>query len=215
MHSLRFRSWLNCSGLVALPWLLCVPAGACAGAAVYRRVDAHGRVAFQANACPAQMRQTAVEIREQPLIDPGAPAAMTSPIRMKHEADAPHRANAHPRARGTSRRASARKEEGSLSWECRASDGEVFYRHTRCPHSVPGDGVMRSTGTYVMGRGHGKRRGGHNAWSPVPVHARKVSRSEACRQINAVAAVDRDGHARDERVSVYEHDVGRDPCSGY
>jgi len=214
MHSLRFCSF-KYSGLAALPWLLCVPAGACAGAAVYRCVDAHGRVAFQANACPAQMRQTAVEIREQPLIDPGAPAAMTSPIRMKHEADAPHRANAHPRARGTSRRASARKEEGSLSWECRASDGEVFYRHTRCPHSVPGDGVMRSTGTYVMGRGHGKRRGGHNAWSPVPVHARKVSRSEACRQINAVAAVDRDGHARDERVSVYEHDVGRDPCSGY
>ena len=81
MHSLQFCSF-KYSGLVALPWLLCVPAGACAGAAVYRCVDAHGRVAFQANACPAQMRQTAVEIREQPLIDPDAPAAMTSPSRI-------------------------------------------------------------------------------------------------------------------------------------
>jgi hypothetical protein len=176
-------------------------------------VDARGQIAFQANACPAQMRQTAIELREQPLIDPGAPAGTASPIRMKHQADAPHRANAHPRAHHASRHASARKEE-PLSWECRASDGEVFYRHTRCPHSVPGDGLMRSTGTHVIGRGHAKRRG-HNAWSPLPVHARKVPRSEACRQINAVAAVDRDGHARDEQVSVYEHDVGRDPCSGY
>lgn len=213
MPSPRFRSWLNCSGLAALPWLLCVSAGACAGA-VYRCVDAHGQVAFQANACPARMRQTAVEIREQPLIDPGAPAAMISPIRMKHEAGAPHRARAHPRMRGVSRRASGHKKKEPLSWECRAGDGEIFYRHTRCPHSVPGDGVMRSTGTYVTGRGHGKRRG-RNAWSPVSVHARKVPRSEACKQINAVAAVDRDGHAHDERISAYEHDVGRDPCSGY
>ena len=102
-----------------------------------------------------------------------------------------------------------------MSWECRASDGEVFYRHARCPHSVPGDGVMRSTGTYAISRGRGKRGGARDAWSPVPLHARKVSRAQACRQINAVAAVDRDGSARDERASAYEHDVGRDPCDGY
>ncbi|HJU09047.1 MAG TPA: hypothetical protein VJ727_11275 [Rhodanobacteraceae bacterium] len=43
----------------------------------------------------------------------------------------------------------------------------------------------------------------------------KISRDEACRAINATAASRRDGHARDEQVSVYEHNLGRDPCHGF
>jgi hypothetical protein len=46
------------------------------------------------------------------------------------------------------------------------------------------------------------------------VTSREIPRDEACRQINAVAADGRDGHARDEQVSVYEHNLGRDPCVG-
>lgn len=210
MPSLGFRSWLTFSGLVAPLLLLCVAACARAGVA-YKCVDAHGQVAFQANACPAQARQTALKLRGQPLIDPDAPAAPTRTT--GRGIDAAHRIRGHARPHHASGPTRARKQP--TSWECRVSDGEVFYRHTRCPHSVPGDGVMRSAGVYVVGRGQGKRRGGRNAWSALTVHARKVSRSEACKQINAVAAVERDGSARDERASVYEHDLGRDPCAGY
>jgi hypothetical protein len=74
---------------------------------------------------------------------------------------------------------------------------------------------MRSEGTYALHRGSGGRSHARSAWDPVPVHGRKVPRGEACRQINAVAAVERDGSARDEQVSVYDHNLGRDPCAGY
>lgn len=202
-HSRR-PGWL---GPFTAACLLLIAGGVHAGA-IYKCVDAHGQVAFQANACPARTRQTAVDVREQPLIDPDAP--VVAPMKQK---SGTQRAHARPRPHRASRRARARKEP--LSWECRAADGEVFYRHTHCPHSVPGDGVMRSGGTYALRRGGGSRSRARSAWDPVPVHARKVPRSEACRQINAVAAVERDGSARDERVSVYEHDLGRDPCAGF
>lgn len=187
-------------------------AGTASADTIYRCVDASGAVAFQAVPCAAHDAQTAMQVRGQPLIDGEAPdsppARLTSPA---YDTDAFFRGSrGHVRTRAGSKR----KRAQATSWECRAADGEVFYRHTHCPHSVPGDGVMRSTGSYVVRRGRG-RRGGHDAWSPVAVHARKVSRSEACRRINAVAAVERDGSRRDERTSAYEHDLGRDPCAGY
>lgn len=206
----RHSRYAGCLGRCAGPLLLLIAGGVHAGA-IYKCVDASGQVAFQANACPAQARQTALDIREQPLIDTDAPAAEPMPV--QHERGALRRERARHYPHGASVRARARKEP--TSWECRAGDGEVFYRHARCPHSVAGDGVMRSAGVYVVGGGKGKGRARHNAWSPLTVHARKVPRGEACKQINAVAAVERDGSARDERVSAYEHNVGRDPCSGY
>lgn len=207
-HSMRAGRLGRC----AIALLLLMAGGVHAGA-IYQCVDAGGQVAFQANACPAQARQTALEVRGQPLIDPDARAVAPMRTPGRPAAAAAHRSRGYPRAHRASGRVRARKQPSS--WECRASDGEVFYRHARCPHSIAGDGVMRSAGVYVVGRGKGKRRGGHDAWSPLTVHARKVSRSEACKQINAVAAVERDGSARDERASAYEHDLGRDPCAGY
>jgi hypothetical protein len=199
-------------GRCAIPLLLLI-AGAAHASAIYKCVDAGGQVAFQANACPAPTRQTALELRGQPLIDPDARAVAPMRTPGHPAAAATHRSRGYPRAHHASGRVRARKQPSS--WECRASDGEVFYRHARCPHSIAGDGVMRSSGVYVVGRGKGKRRGRHDAWSPLTVHARKVSRSEACKWINAAAAVERDGSARDERASAYEHDLGRDPCAGY
>ena len=101
-----------------------------------------------------------------------------------------------------------------MSYECRAGDGEVFYRHSHCPGTVKGDGVARfgmdttQTSSY---RGHARDTG---AWGAVKVAARKIPREEACRRINALTASDRDGHERDEQVSVYDHNTGRDPCEG-
>ena len=192
------------AGLLALLMTAEVHAGA-----IYKCSDASKAPVFQATPCAANVRQAVMHVRGQPLLDAEAPA----PPMVR----APHAGRAWPgksllRRRGGPRHVRAAQ---ATSWECRAADGEVFYRHAGCPHSVPGDGVMRSGGTYALHRGSGGRSRTRSAWDPVPVHARRVSRSEACKQINAVAAVDRDGHARDERVSVYEHDVGRDPCSGY
>lgn len=192
--------------------LLLLIAGEANAGAIYKCMDAGGGVAFQATACDAGATQTTVQVRGQPLIDADAPAW---PAARSAGASKSRKLSGGSRRRGRVHRASLRKQAAqATSWECRAADGEVFYRHSRCPHSVPGDGVMRSGGAYAIRHGKGKR-GGRDAWSPLSVHARKVPRSEACRRINAVAAVERDGSARDERASVYEHDLGRDPCAGY
>lgn len=192
--------------------LMLLIAGNATAGAIYKCVDASGAIAFQAAPCVAPAAQTAMQVRGQPLLDADAPASAIAEVSLPAQESAAsfRRSRAHTPAR----RGSHRKRAQTTSWECRAADGEVFYRHTRCPHSVPGDGAMRSDGAYAVTRGRTSRSRARSAWDPVPVHARKVSRLEACRQINAPAAVDRDGHARDEQVSVYEHDLGRDPCSG-
>ncbi|HKZ09172.1 MAG TPA: hypothetical protein VJL61_00535 [Rhodanobacteraceae bacterium] len=98
-----------------------------------------------------------------------------------------------------------------MSWECRAADGEVFYRHTRCPSSIVGDGVVR-TG-YAEKQARQNTRARHNAWSRVRVHGTRIPRAEACRRIDSASAAVRDGHLRDANVSTYDHLMGRDPCS--
>ncbi|MGH8125934.1 MAG: hypothetical protein ACREPK_08810 [Rhodanobacteraceae bacterium] len=99
-----------------------------------------------------------------------------------------------------------------MSWECRAADGEVFYRHKHCPSSVPGDGVVRSHYTEKMSSGHSRRR--RNGWGRVRVHGVRITRAEACRRIHSAGAAARDGHLRDATVSTYDHLMGRDPCIG-
>lgn len=179
---------------------------------VYRCGDAPGAVAFQATPCAEQTRQTVMAIRQQPLIDPGAPVAVMAPAGI-------HAGMAHPpgtrsRERRDHRRVRARKQP--TSWECRASDGEVFYRHSRCPRSIEGDGVVRGDGRYLQSA-HARSRGSRvlDAWGSLPVSGHPVARADACKQINGAGSAGRDGSAHDEQVSVYEHDLGRDPCNGY
>ncbi|MBS0433065.1 MAG: DUF4124 domain-containing protein [Proteobacteria bacterium] len=212
-HAFVSRIWRR----VAAAVLLLVAAHGARAASVFKCVDAHGAIAFQATPCNEGARQASVEIHEQPLIDPDAPVRAPDSLA---GASNRHGQASKSRERGgrNTRTASnhGRKQKPEVSYECRASDGEVFYRHAKCPASVPGDGIARfgveqpSTASH---RGRSRSRGG--AWSAVRVTARKVSREEACRAINAVAADGRDGHARDEQVSVYDHDLGRDPCGGY
>jgi len=190
--------------------LVLLVAGATHAGDVYQCVDAKGALAFQATPCAAHSGQTVMRIREQPLMDSEASRSFVFPGRDAGASSVGPRKPFH--ARAASPRSGAKR---ATSWECRAADGEVFYRHSHCPHSVSGDGVMRSTGTYAISRGRGGRTRTKSAWDPVPVHASKVPRAVACEQINAVAAVERDGSARDEHVSAYAHDLGRDPCIGY
>lgn len=84
----------------------------------------------------------------------------------------------------------------TMSHECRTADGEVFYRHGGCPKSLAGNDVSA-----------GARRGRGSATTAVFDLA--LPRAEVCRRL---AARGRAAHARDERVSTYERNAGRDPC---
>ena len=184
------------------------------GASIFKCVDASGTVAFQDTACVKQATQNEVDVRGQPLIDPTAPPYLADVSHESVRGGTHDRKHADGRARASLHRPHEDKER--VSYECRATDGEVFYRHARCPHSVSGDGIARfgsdQSRTGSRHGGHGSRAG---AWGSVSVTSREIPRDEACRRINAAGADGRDGHARDEQVSVYEHDLGRDPCSGY
>ncbi|MGH8215767.1 MAG: DUF4124 domain-containing protein [Rhodanobacteraceae bacterium] len=178
-------------------------ATAAQAASIYKCVAADGRLAFRDTPCATDARQTKFKLTGLPLMDPGAPrhavATRTS------------RSYAHRHTRRVS--AIQRAHKQAMSWECRAADGEVFYRHTRCPGSVTGDGVVRwrepSPGSQSK-----KSRYRRNAWGSVPVHGVKIPRVEACRRIHSAGAAVRDGHRRDAHVSTYDHLMGRDPCAG-
>ena len=183
------------------------------GASIFKCVDASGVVAFQDTACAKHATQAEVDMRQQPLIDPAAPPYVADVSRASVHGRTHDRKHSHGRVRVSSHR--SREEKEPVSYECRASDGEVFYRHSKCPASVPGDGVARfgfEQSRTNSRRGRRNSRGG--AWGAVSVTSREIPRDEACRQINAAAADGRDGHARDEQVSVYDHNLGRDPCAG-
>ena len=205
MHILASRSFersMRASFARAAGFLLLwVTVAGAHAASVYRCVDAHGRIAFQDAPCATQARQRKLDLQPQPLIGaPGEHAARV--VATKHSRGIVRR------SKKSSRTA---RVKPATSWECRAADDEVFYRHTRCPGSIPGDGVVRwrDGGGPPSGKRSRHRR---NAWGAVPVHGKKINRVEACRRIHSAGAAGRDGHTRDETVSTYDHLMGRDPC---
>lgn len=185
----------------ALLWL--VAAGAHA-ASVYKCVDAQGHLAYRDTPCAAHAQQRKIDVQPLPTIGDPSEAAASKQALTRY-------ARATKRERKTARaRKSAMHAKTEMSWECRAADGEVFYRHTRCPSSIPGDGVVRGDYAETQSGKHSSRRDG--AWARVRVHGTKLPRAEACRRIHSAGAAGRDGHARDETVSTYDHLMGRDPC---
>lgn len=187
---------------VACTAALLLAASATHAAEVYRCTDATGQRVFQDTPCAAQARQAKLTVAGQPLIDPGARSARSG------DAVEPAVTHRQPRRAMPPRRTA----KPPTSWECRAANGEVFYRHARCPSSVPGDGVVRAGDAETMANPRGRER--HDAWRRVPVHGVKVLRSVACRRIEGAGAAVRDGHLRDERGDTYERLTGRDPCRG-
>lgn len=193
---------LRCTACAMLLW--CVASNVRA-ASIYQCSGAHGETTFRDTPCAPHSRQTKLDIVGQPLIDANAPPPA-----------APTRAAKRPATRVGKQRASVATHHGKTraetAWECHAADGEVFYRHTRCPGSVPGDGTVRSGYAEKLSgqRSHGR----HDAWSKVSVHGKPIPRAEACRRIRSPSAAGRDGYQRDDRVSTYDHLMGRDPCSG-
>jgi hypothetical protein len=177
-RSMRWYEW------VLMLMMLGLVAGVRAQA-VYKCTDVQGAIAYQAQACPSSQQETEIAIAP-------APAHAASPDYAIVKAQPARYAPAGHAGRGIAR-------DTRISYECRVAGGEVFYRHSPCPHSVPGD----ATGT-------GKSRGQSKS---LTVSARKVPREEACVQIQRAGAIGRTWRARDEVVSTYDRNLGRDPCN--
>jgi Domain of unknown function (DUF4124) len=157
--------------------------------AVFKCGDAQGTIAYQSQPCATD--QTAREIEIAP-----APAFSPPP---QYAIDPPQKPTSHePRTVRHERR-----EKEPTAFECRASDGQVFYRHSGCPHSVAGD---------APSSGNGKHGSDRDMNKPVSVSGRRVPLDEACRQMHTAGAIGRSGHAHDETASTYDRNLGRDPC---
>jgi hypothetical protein len=169
---MRWYEWL--AGLFLLGLAFGVRAGS-----VYKCVDASGATAFQDRPCTTAQAQSEVEIAP-------VPAHAESP---QYAVDTrAQRANQHePRSQPRSAHSSA--------YECRASDGRVFYRLGACPRSLAAQG----------GAGRGR--------TPVGVSGHSVSREEACAQMRRAGSIGRGGHEFDEQISTYDKNLGRDPCA--
>jgi len=174
----RWYEWLLILLLLGL-------AGGVRAASVYKCTDAHGAIAYQQLPCAEAARESTVEIA-------AAPAYAKSP-EYAFERPPP---TAPLRATRTSRR-----EAEPMSYECRTADGQVFYRHSACPHSVSASSAGAAQG-----------RGGRSGTASAAVSSSRVPRDEACRHIHGAGAIGRAGHQHDEDVSTYDRNLGRDPC---
>jgi len=178
---------VRCCGLLAA---MLLSSAAIAAEPVFKCVDAQGAVAYQDKPCPRAAQQTEVEPSEHVSPPAGAPDEPAARAPAARDASAPR-----------TPRAPTAAAVPAESWQCNASDGEVFYRHDVCPDTIT------TTITQVCGK-----RGCIDRTNTAHVTASAVTRAEACGQIHAPAAGDRPGHQHDQTVSTYEHDLGHDPC---
>jgi hypothetical protein len=167
---------------------LAVAALGAQAASVYKCRGAGGAIAFQDHACAAGTVGSEVEIAPPPPVAPSPEYG-----RIAHASRSAHAA--------TSSRAAARERREVVSYECVAANGERFYRHGSCPGRITAEA------------GAGKR--GRGAASSFAVTSEALPRSEVCRRIAAAGSIGRAGHARDESVSTYDRNLGRDPCRYY
>ena len=160
---------------------------ACASKA-YKCTNSEGAVAYQQVPCaPGSVGH---RFRFAP-----APVAAPPPAEAPRERKAP-RAQRRPPVR-------AAAAPPATSYECRVANGEVFYLHGPCPAAVVAVSEVRRN----RGRGRSATPAQMTAVSP-----RVIARADACRRIHAASASGRAGHERDETVSTYEKNLGRDPC---
>jgi hypothetical protein len=184
-RSMRWYEW------VLMLMMLGLVAGVRAES-VYKCTNVQGAVAFQAQPCPPQQFETQVTILPAP-----------TPAASPDYAIADKKTSQRTRNEHAGRHVAARPAQ--VSYECRASGGEVFYRHSSCPHSVKAE---PATG----GKNRGRNGSQVAAAQSLTVSGRPVSREEACAQIHRAGAIGRSGRAHDEDVSTYDRNLGRDPC---
>ncbi|MGH8122928.1 MAG: DUF4124 domain-containing protein [Rudaea sp.] len=181
-RTLRWYEWL------AFLLLFFLAAGVRAES-VYKCTDAGGGVAYQTQACASAQREVMVAIAP-------APAHAPSPTYAAHQDVEKHAAR---RGRGNAALTHRGASSTPQSYECRTADGQVFYRHASCPHSV----AAQAGST----KGHGR-----SGAQSVSVSGHRVAREEACTQMRRAGAAGRSGREHDEDVSTYDKNLGRDPC---
>lgn len=170
---------------LALLLLLAVDTHAAQAGTVFKCRGSDGSIAFQDRPCASTDVQSEVDIL------PAPPPAPSPDYGIDHHA-----------TRSMSTRASrgrARGHHDAVSFECRAADGEVFYRHGGCPKSVT-----------AKARSSSGRRGAKT--ESYAVSAVAMPRGEVCRRLAAAGSIGRSGHEHDETISTYEKNLGRDPC---
>jgi hypothetical protein len=181
-RSMRWYEWV--AGLCLL--------GAAAGVraeVAYKCIDAQGAISYQDTACIGQ-RQSEIAI---------TPSLRAAPVPTPHYAVERAATRRPERSVRVPREHAARES----AFECRVSDGRIFYRLAGCPHSLAGE--VSSTSAHRKGGTHGNS-------GPASVAARRIPREDACREIHRAGAIGRDGHEFDEHVSTYERNLGHDPC---
>lgn len=191
------RGWRRALGAIVLLMPLGIAQGVHAQT-VYKCRDASGHVAYQDRICTGAATETRMEM----------PASPPPPIATVASATARARPARTAMPRVSARHAGARAPE-ALSYECRADNGELFYRHSGCPKSITVSAPQSSTPQKTTKRGRGKSE---RSETSVHVSAVPLTRSEACKRVAAGGSIGRAGHAHDESVSTYERNAGRDPC---
>ena len=164
-------------------------AGGVRAAPVYKCVGAEGEIAYQQIPCADPASERIVELAPPPAYAKSPEYAIEHPAAAESRAQRPRRGAAIE----------------PTSFECRSGDGQVFYRHSTCPHSI----------TAVAGTtapAHGTRGGNRAGAGSTTVSARRIPRDEACQAIHAAGSIGRAGHQYDDAVSTYDHNLGRDPC---
>jgi hypothetical protein len=182
-RTLRWYEWLAFLLLFGL-------IGGVRAETVYKCTDAQGGIAFQTSVCSVAAKEKVIDVAPPPAVasapdygvdrhaNPRSSAPRTSPINRHYSATT----------------------NTDASYECRTSDGQVFYRHTPCPHSI-------ATTQSNKSKGHGPSNG-----KTVSVKSTRVSRDEACAQMRRAGSIGRRGHEHDQDVSTYDKNLGRDPC---
>jgi hypothetical protein len=162
---------------------------------IYKCRAARAAIAYQDHPCAVAAEETQVEIAKAP-----SPPPTIATSSRDNAGRADRKSPLHAGSSMASSRNRRSREHEATSYECRAANGEVFYRHSSCPKSIGSQDIAR-------GDVRGKRSSGQGraAVSAVP-----LSRAEACRRLAESGG--RSGHDRDEQVSTYERNAGHDPC---
>jgi len=184
----RWYEWLAILLLLGL-------AGGVRAAPVYKCTGTQGEVAYQSQPCADGQQAKVIEIAPAPAYAPSPHYAID------------HDESVRSTRTATRSRSGERHEAALVSYECRAADGQLFYRHGSCPHSIPA-GNAHSAKASAHGKGAGRGSG-----ATISVSAQRIAREDACHEIQRAGSAGRAGHEHDEVVSSYEHNLGRDPCS--
>ncbi len=178
-RTLRLHEWL------ALLAMMFVAAGVRAES-VYK-CPAGDVVAYQSKPCADMSVGSVIDLGPAPIFSPSPRYAISTP-RTETKLSSKHVARVE-------------RQPVKDAFECRGSDGTVFYRLGHCPRSVGGDGDNKNR--------HGSKT---NAVKTVSVSGHAVSRDEACAEMRRAGAIGRKGHEFDESISTYDRNLGNDPC---